>query len=119
MELLARCSLPWLMFVRMLDQERHASELRDFQQRLLAKPTGTKYSREYLNLRKIQETLAKAKECVATPPRTCHVARSFDVLLLLCTPYTRPKTYSNMFLLFPVPLGCGLRSPLRVVIKRC
>lgn len=46
----------------LLVKERHAAELRDFQQRLLAKPTATRYSREYLNLRKIQETLAKAKE---------------------------------------------------------
>lgn len=40
-------------------KERHAAELRDFQQRLIAKGSIPRHSREYLELRKIQETLAK------------------------------------------------------------
>jgi len=34
-------------------KERHAAELRDFQQRLIAKATVPRHSKEYLNLRKI------------------------------------------------------------------
>lgn len=42
-------------------KERHAGELRDFQQRLIAKQPAPKYSKELLNLRKIQDVLAKQK----------------------------------------------------------
>jgi hypothetical protein len=42
-------------------QERHADELRDFQQKLVAKATQPRHSREYYNLREIQERLAHSK----------------------------------------------------------
>jgi hypothetical protein len=38
-----------------------------FQQRLLAKAAPPKYSKEYLNLRKVQDVLARQKECVFVP----------------------------------------------------
>ena len=40
---------------------RHADDLRTFQQRLIAKHTTPRHSSEYLNLRRIQETLAKQR----------------------------------------------------------
>merc|ERR1712185_88069 len=43
-------------------KERHAAELRDFQSNLLQKQQRPKFSRELLNLRKIQEHLAKQKD---------------------------------------------------------
>ena len=43
-------------------KERHASELRDFQSTLLQKQQRPKFSRELLNLRRIQEHLAKQKD---------------------------------------------------------
>lgn len=43
-------------------KERHAAELREFQRKLLAKVARPKFSKELLDLRRIQETLAKAKE---------------------------------------------------------
>jgi cobalamin biosynthesis Mg chelatase CobN len=43
-------------------KERHASELRDYQRKLLGKEIRPKFSKDLLNLRKIQETLAKQKE---------------------------------------------------------
>ena len=43
-------------------QERHQGELREFQRKLLGKQQKPKFSRELLNLRKIQEHLAKQKE---------------------------------------------------------
>lgn len=43
-------------------KERHASELRDYQRKLLGKQIRPKFSKDLLNLRKIQETLAKQKE---------------------------------------------------------
>lgn len=45
-------------------KERHAAELKAFQQRLISKTTTPKFSKELLNLRKIQDVLAKKKECV-------------------------------------------------------
>ena len=45
-------------------KERHASELRDYQRRLMTKQIRPKFSKDLLNLRKIQETLAKQKEYV-------------------------------------------------------
>lgn len=45
-------------------KERHAAELRDFQQRLIAKASIPRHSKEYLNLRKIQEVLARQKNYV-------------------------------------------------------
>lgn len=42
-------------------QDRHADELRDFQQRLVAKATQPRHSKEYYNLREIQEKLASQK----------------------------------------------------------
>lgn len=47
-------------------KERHAAELRDYQRRLMTKQIRPKFSKDLLNLRKIQETLAKQKEYVAT-----------------------------------------------------
>jgi hypothetical protein len=43
-------------------RERHAAELREFQQRLIAKATIARHSKEYLNVRKVQESLAKQKK---------------------------------------------------------
>uniref|UniRef100_A0A7S1TX53 Uncharacterized protein n=1 Tax=Phaeomonas parva TaxID=124430 RepID=A0A7S1TX53_9STRA len=43
-------------------KERHAAELRAFQDRLLTKQTRAKFSRELLDLRRIQEHLAKARD---------------------------------------------------------
>ena len=43
-------------------QERHQGELREFQRKLLGKQQKPKFSRELLNLRKIQEHLAKQKD---------------------------------------------------------
>ena len=43
-------------------KERHAAELRDYQRKLMGKQIRPKFSRDLLNLRKIQETLAKQKE---------------------------------------------------------
>jgi hypothetical protein len=43
-------------------KERHASELRDYQRRLMGRQIRPKYSKDLLNLRKIQETLAKQKD---------------------------------------------------------
>jgi hypothetical protein len=45
-------------------KERHASELRDYQRKLMGKQIRPKFSKDLLNLRKIQETLAKQKEYV-------------------------------------------------------
>ena len=43
-------------------KSRHVSELRDFQKKLLEKHVQPKYSKELLNLRSIQETLARNKD---------------------------------------------------------
>jgi len=43
-------------------RERHQGELREFQRKLLSKQQKPKFSRELLNLRKIQEHLAKQKD---------------------------------------------------------
>lgn len=43
-------------------KERHASELREYQRVLMSKEIKPKFSRDLLNLRKIQETLAKQKD---------------------------------------------------------
>ena len=43
---------------------RHAAELRDYQRKLMGKQIRPKFSKDLLNLRKIQETLAKQKESV-------------------------------------------------------
>ncbi|KAG5190232.1 hypothetical protein JKP88DRAFT_299584 [Tribonema minus] len=42
--------------------ERHEEELREYQQRLLTTQSRPKYSRELLDLRRIQEHLARAKD---------------------------------------------------------
>jgi len=49
---------------RLIDtmRERHSSELKEYQTKLLAKQPKPKYSTELLNYRKIQEHLAKAKD---------------------------------------------------------
>jgi cobalamin biosynthesis Mg chelatase CobN len=43
-------------------KDRHGGELRDFQRKLMGKQIRPKFSRDLLNLRKIQDTLAKQKE---------------------------------------------------------
>lgn len=43
-------------------QERHGAELRDYQRKLLQSQPRPKFSRELLDLRRIQEHLAKAKD---------------------------------------------------------
>ena len=43
-------------------KERHTSELIEYQKLLLGKQTRPKFSKDLLNLRKIQDTLAKQKE---------------------------------------------------------
>ena len=43
-------------------QARHKSELQEFQEKLISKPLKPKFSKELLNLRKIQGHLAKQKE---------------------------------------------------------
>ncbi len=43
-------------------RQRHVDELREFQQMLLTRQQRPKFSRELLNLRKIQDTLARQKE---------------------------------------------------------
>ncbi|KAJ8613954.1 hypothetical protein CTAYLR_008784 [Chrysophaeum taylorii] len=43
-------------------KDRHATELRDFQSNLLQRQTRPKFSRELLNLRRIQEHLARQKD---------------------------------------------------------
>lgn len=42
-------------------KERHVAELREFQQKLIARATIPRHSKEYLNLRRIQDVLAKQK----------------------------------------------------------
>lgn len=42
--------------------ERHLSELKEFHKKISEKPTRPKFSKELLNIRKIQDTLAKNKE---------------------------------------------------------
>lgn len=46
-------------------QEKHKAELLEFQQRQLEKQQKPKYSKDLLNLRRIEEHLARQKECVA------------------------------------------------------
>ena len=43
-------------------KDRHGAELRDYQRQLMGKQIKPKFSRDLLNLRKIQDTLAKQKE---------------------------------------------------------
>lgn len=43
-------------------KERHAAELREYQRKLMTKQLRPKFSKELLNMRTIQETLAKQKE---------------------------------------------------------
>jgi len=43
-------------------KDRHAAELRDFQRKLMSKQIRPKFSKDLLNLRKIQDTLAKQKD---------------------------------------------------------
>ena len=43
-------------------KERHSNELREFQEKLISKPMKPKFSKELLNLRKIQEHLARQRE---------------------------------------------------------
>jgi len=43
-------------------KERHEAELRDYQRTLLSKELRPKFSKDLLNLRRIQDTLAKQKE---------------------------------------------------------
>jgi hypothetical protein len=43
-------------------KDRHASELREFQRRLMGREIRPKFSKDLLNLRKIQDTLAKQKD---------------------------------------------------------
>jgi len=43
-------------------RNRHASELRDYQRTLMGKEMRPKFSKDLLNLRKIQDTLAKQKD---------------------------------------------------------
>ena len=43
-------------------KDRHSSELREFQRKLMAKQIRPKFSKDLLNLRKIQDTLAKQKD---------------------------------------------------------
>lgn len=43
-------------------KERHGAELRDYQRRLMTKQIRPKFSKDLLNLRKIQDTLAKQKD---------------------------------------------------------
>lgn len=43
-------------------KDRHAAELRDFQRKLMGKQIRPKFSKDLLNLRKIQDTLAKQKD---------------------------------------------------------
>lgn len=45
-------------------KNRHAEELKEYQRKLMSKQLKPKFSRDLLNLRKIQETLAKQKEYV-------------------------------------------------------
>ena len=45
-----------------LPQVRHTKDLKEFQRKLLQKQARPKFSRELLNLRNIQEHLAKAKD---------------------------------------------------------
>ena len=45
-------------------KDRHGAELRDYQRQLMGKQIKPKFSRDLLNLRKIQDTLAKQKEWV-------------------------------------------------------
>ena len=47
---------------RQIMKERHSVELRDYQRLLMGKQTRPKFSKDLLNLRKIQDTLAKQKE---------------------------------------------------------
>lgn len=43
-------------------KSRHITELREFQKKLLERHSQPKYSKELLNLRSIQETLARNKD---------------------------------------------------------
>ena len=58
-------------------KERHADELRDFQQKLVAKATTTRHSREYYNQREVQERLAHAKNYAAA----AKIKEKADVLM--------------------------------------
>lgn len=46
-------------------QERHSDELRDFQQKLVSQATQPRHTKEYYNLREIQEKLAHQKNYAA------------------------------------------------------
>lgn len=52
------------IIVLTLAQEKHKAELLEFQQRQLEKQQKPKYSKDLLNLRRIEEHLARQKECV-------------------------------------------------------
>lgn len=68
-------------------KERHAAELKAFQQRLISKTSTPKFSKELLNLRKIQDVLAKKKECVVVPPCVRPCVRAWVCNLLAVHPY--------------------------------
>lgn len=61
----------------MVEQERHRAELLEFQQKLLDKSQQKpKFSKDLLNLRRIEEHLARQKECDWRPSRpTCSQSR--------------------------------------------
>ena len=75
-------------------KERHGAELRDYQRRVMGRQIRPKYSKDLLNLRKIQETLAKQKELVIV---TCVCAALHFI------PHSFPS------LPFPVPTPPQLR----------
>ena len=73
-------------------KERHAAELRDYQRQLMGKQTRPKFSKDLLNLRKIQDTLAKQKEYVScvyvTVAPHCCFCYADRLLLLTCCSMT-------------------------------
>ena len=65
-------------------KERHGAELRDYQRKLMTKQIRPKFSKDLLNLRKIQDTLAKQKEYVSQNSVQCSAyLTAFFILLLL------------------------------------
>ena len=74
-------------------KERHAAELKAFQQRLISKTTTPKFSKELLNLRKIQDVLAKKKECVRCVLRS--PLSHLSLTALVCTAILRLRRSSK------------------------
>lgn len=62
-----RTALEWFSRLLLCLQEKHKTELLEFQRKMLEKHQKPKFSKDLLNLRRIEEHLARQKECVGRP----------------------------------------------------